>query len=100
MAPTVPTSETADAAARACTLDPSDREARLREWQSLRADALVCESQSEAGSVSVFKANGDVRRRIDALIRAENDCCSHLRYDVAECEGRITIEITSSPESE
>ncbi len=77
-----------------CTLDPSNREARLREWQSLRSDALISESHSEAGSVSVFKADADVKRRIDALIRAENDCCSHLRFNVTEDDTRITVEVT------
>jgi hypothetical protein len=79
-----------------CTLDPTNREARLREWQSLRSDALISESHSEAGSVSVFKAGDEVRRRLDALIRAENDCCSHLRFNVREDDLRITVAVTSS----
>ena len=77
-----------------CTLDPTNLDARLREWQSLRGDALISESHSDAGSVSVFKADADVRRRIDALIRAENDCCSHLRFNVTEDDARITVEVT------
>ena len=77
-----------------CTLDPTNRDARLREWQSLRSDALISESHSEAGSVSVFKSDDEVRRRLDALIRAENDCCSHLRFHVREDDTRIVVEVS------
>ena len=82
-----------------CTLDPSDRETRLREWQALRTDALISESQSEAGSIAVFDARADVRRRIDALIQAEHDCCSHLRFKVAEDGEQIRVEVTASAEA-
>ena len=100
MASTVPTSSpTTNAAGPACTLDATKRDGRLYEWQSLRSDALISESHSEVGSVSIFKATGDVRRRIDALIQAENDCCSHLRYNVNEDDARITVEVTSSARS-
>ena len=80
-----------------CTLDHADREARLREWQALRAEALISESHSAGGSVAVFDARPDVRRRLDALIQAENGCCSFLRFAVAEEGERITVEVTSSP---
>lgn len=99
MASTVRASETTVAARTACTLDPANREARLREWQSLRSNAMISESHSEAGSVSVFRADADVDRRIDALIHAENDCCSHLRYKVTRDDEQIAIEITSSAEA-
>ena len=82
----------------ACTLDTTDREERLREWQSLRSDALISESHSTGGSVSVFKASADVKRRIEALIKAENDCCSHLRFNLREGDGHITVEVTSAAE--
>ena len=78
----------------ACTLHPADREARLREWQSLRSDALISESHSTAGSVAVFRATTDVKRRLAALIDAENDCCSHLRFELTEDGGRIAVEVT------
>jgi hypothetical protein len=99
MASTAQTPDTSDPGAAACTLDATDREARLREWQSLRTDALVSESHSDAGSVSVFRADADVKQRIDALIQAEHDCCSHLRFNVTQGEAGITVEVTSSPEA-
>ena len=77
-----------------CTLDTTNLDARLREWQSLRSDALISESHSETGSVSVFKVDDEVKRRLDALIRAENDCCSHLRFHVREDDARIVVEVS------
>jgi hypothetical protein len=99
MASTVPTRDTAASSGPACTLDSRDREARLAEWQSLRTQALISEYHSEAGSVSVFRADADVRRRIDALIQAEHDCCSHLWFKVTETDERITVEVTSPAEA-
>jgi hypothetical protein len=81
-------------ASTACTLDTTTREARLREWQSLRKDALISETHSTGGSASVFKASADVKRRIEALIEAENDCCSHLRFNLTEDDESITVEVT------
>jgi hypothetical protein len=100
MASTVQTSGTTDPAAAVCTLDTASREARLREWQSLRGDALVSESNSTGGSVSIFKASPGVKRRIEALIQAENDCCSHLRFKLTEDGGRLTVEVTSAAEAD
>ncbi len=79
-----------------CTLDTRDREARLREWQSLRSDALVSERHSTGGSVSVFKASGHVKQRIETLIQAENDCCSHLQFELTEADGCIAVKVTSA----
>ena len=78
-----------------CTLDMTDREARLGEWRSLRDEALVSERHSAGGSVSVFENGVDVKRRIETLIDAENECCSHLRFSLSEDHGRITVEVTS-----
>lgn len=82
--------------ASTCTLDTRDREARLREWQSLRSDALVSENHSTGGSVSVFKASADVKQRIETLIQAENDCCSHLQFKLTEGDRGIAVEVTSA----
>ncbi|HEX8075487.1 MAG TPA: hypothetical protein VF545_10950 [Thermoleophilaceae bacterium] len=100
MASTVATSRPTNAAGPACTLDATKREARLHEWQSLRSKALISEGHSEVGSVSIFKADADVKRRMDALIQAENDCCSHLRYNVTEDDARITVVVTSRVEAD
>jgi hypothetical protein len=49
--------------------------------------------------VSVFRANPDVKQRIDALIQAEHDCCSHLRFNVSQDDAEITVEVTSHPQA-
>ena len=87
-------------AAPACALDRPDRDARLREWQSLRDHALVSESHTAAGSISVFRDDADVARRLEALIDAEHDCCSHLRFEVRHEAERITVAVTSSSEQQ
>ena len=79
-----------------CTLDVTDREARMREWRSLRGEALISERHSTDGSVSVFENGARVKRRLEALIEAENDCCSHLRFSLSEDDERIAVEITSA----
>jgi hypothetical protein len=78
-----------------CTLNDVDRESREREWLALRKEALISESHTDAGSVSVFEARPNVKYRIEALIEAEHDCCSHLRFKISEDGERIAVEVTS-----
>lgn len=79
-----------------CSLDPADRDARVREWQSLRDDALISERPTEAGALVTFARNDEVMCRLEALIEAEGACCSFLHFELTDAGERIHVEVTSS----
>ena len=82
--------------ARACSLDAAERTERLGEWEALRTDALLSEHLNGDTTVVVLKSSADVKRRLDALIDAEKDCCSFLRFHVTEQDEQITVQVTST----
>ena len=79
-----------------CTLETGARERRRSDWEALRGDALISESHNESGSVSVFANTPEVRRRLEALIAAEADCCSFLRFVVMEENDRLVVDVSAS----
>ena len=94
MASTTPSTPTT--AVRACSLDATERTERLREWEALRTDALIDEHATGDTTIVVLKRSADVKRRLDALIDAEKDCCSFLRFHVTEQDEQITVEVTAA----
>lgn len=71
----------------------------MREWLSLRDDALISEDTTAERTVAVFKRSDEVMSRLEALIDAEKDCCSFLRFKVTAEDGRITVEIRGSTDT-
>jgi hypothetical protein len=94
MASTTPSTKTT--AARSCSLGATERTDRLRDWEALRTDALIGEHVTGDTMVVVLERSADVTRRLQALIDAEKDCCSFLRFHVTEEDEQITVEITST----
>ncbi len=79
-----------------CSLDAAARTARLREWEALRSDALISEETTESGAVVVLQRSPETKRGLQALIEAEKDCCSFLRFRVSERDGQVIVEVTSA----
>lgn len=100
MESTTPSPTTTDGRTSGCSLGPADRDTRLREWQSLRNDALICEDANPERTVAVFTRSDDVMSRLQALIDAEKGCCSFLRFKVTEEGENITVVITSATEGD
>ena len=94
MASTAPS--TPATTARACSLDAAARTDRMHEWEALRTDALISERVTEDAAVVVLERSADVKRRLDALIEAERDCCSFLRFHVTEEDEQIVVRVTST----
>jgi hypothetical protein len=90
------TASTPTAPARCCSLGSAERTERLRDWEALRADALISEHLTGDTTVVVLERSADVTRRLQALIEAEKECCSFLRLHVTEDADRITVQITST----
>jgi hypothetical protein len=74
----------------ACTLSAADLSARLGEMKRLGQDALL--SVDGAGTLR-FRADGDTRARLEAIVAAEAECCPFLDMGLREEAGAIVLEI-------
>jgi hypothetical protein len=83
----------------ACSLTATELPARLAEITRLGRDALT-DVLHEPGRAELRFAAGDgARDRIDAIVRAEAQCCAFLNMDVREEPGLVVLSITAPPEA-
>ena len=74
----------------ACSLSATDLSARLAEMKRLGQDALL--SVDGAGTLR-FRADGDTKARLEAIVAAEAECCPFLDMDLREEAGALVLEI-------
>lgn len=75
----------------ACSLDAAALEGRLAEIGALGREALV---GAERGRLR-FRRGGDIRARLDAIVRAESECCSFLTLTVADAGDELVLTIAA-----
>lgn len=76
----------------ACSLSATDLSARLAEMKRLRQDALL--SVDGAGTLR-FRANGDTRARLEAIVAAEAECCPFLDLNLREEANELLLTIAA-----
>ncbi len=81
----------------ACTLTAVDQKTRLEEWRALRRDGLIDETREGLEWTSQWRADEDVRTRLEALIAAEEACCSFLTFEVDDAGGVIRLRTLFPP---
>jgi hypothetical protein len=79
----------------ACSLGAAGLPQRLAQMGSIGRDALL--SVSPEGLMR-FRNDETTRGRLEAIIAAESQCCSFLRFDLAERSGELVLSI-SAPEA-
>ena len=77
----------------ACSLTASQLPARLAEIAALGAAALIDADHEGDRAELRFTAGADVRRRVDAIVAAESQCCAFLDMCVTEAPGAIVLTI-------
>jgi hypothetical protein len=83
----------------ACSLSATELPARLAEITTLGRDALI-DVLHEPGHAELRFAGGDgARDRIEAIVRAEAQCCAFLNMDVREESGLVVLSITAPPDA-
>jgi hypothetical protein len=81
----------------ACSLTATELPARLAEITTLGRDALI-DALHEPGHAELRFAAGDgARDRIEAIVRAEAQCCAFLNMDIRDEPGLVVLSITAPP---
>jgi hypothetical protein len=76
----------------ACSLSAEELPARLAEMASLGADAL---RGVDDGGVLGFRNDEATRARLEAIVRAESECCSFLSFDLRENRDQLELRINA-----
>ena len=78
----------------ACSLSGDELPERLAELSAIGMEALL--SVRPDGALS-FRADAATRASLEAVIAAESQCCSFLKFDLRERAGELVLTI-SAPE--
>ncbi len=87
-------------AACQCTLDPEHILARVGEWVALARDHLHSRAVGDGEVTGVYERREDVRARLEALIQAEQECCSFLEFALDEQGDHIRVTVAYPPGAE
>ena len=79
----------------ACALDPTSLRERLAELGSIGTAALL----SRRGRELRFRADPDVRDRLEAAIAAEAKCCPFLELSLTQAGETLVLRIDAAPEA-
>ena len=79
----------------ACSLDPSDLRRRLAEITAIGAESLIARDTEGERHLLRFRKSADARRRLEAIIEAEADCCSFLDLSLREQEDALVLSIAA-----
>jgi hypothetical protein len=81
----------------ACSLSATELPGRLREMAVLGADALVDAGTEQRGTRAWlrFAAADGIRRRVEAIVAAESQCCPFLTMRVGDEPGAVVLTIAA-----
>ena len=84
----------------ACSLGAEDLEVRLAQIQEIGSDALL--GQESVGNVHRlrFRADADVRARLESVVAAEAACCPFLDIGLESDGGELVLSIAAPPGAE
>jgi hypothetical protein len=80
----------------ACTLDENEQRERLAEWKLLLAHA-ASRDDVPGGFRFVFRPAAEFAERVRRLSAAEHDCCSFLRFEVAQVGDAVVLTVETEP---
>jgi hypothetical protein len=79
----------------ACTLSAMDLRARGEELRALGADGLLDATDEEGRAVLHFRPDASVRKRVEAVVAAESECCAFLDFRVEHGEEATVLTISA-----
>ena len=82
----------------ACTLEATDRPARVDEWRALIAHAEH-QTQIEGGYRVDFAPGSVTVASVSDLAEREMGCCAFFSFTVGEHDGRVTLDVVAPEEA-
>lgn len=76
-----------------CSLGASDLQQRLNEIAEIGADSLIERSADGDRRLLRFRSTEETRRRLEAIVAAEADCCSFLNLSLEDRDGVLVLSI-------
>ena len=79
----------------ACTLSATDLRARSEQLRALGGDGLLHASEAEGRAVLRFRPDTSVRKRVEAVVAAESECCAFLDFQLEHGEDATVLTISA-----
>ena len=77
----------------ACTLTAEEMPHRLAEMTALGRGSLLAVDADGAAYVLRFRPGAETRRRLEAIVAAESQCCSFLDFELSEQPDALALTI-------
>jgi hypothetical protein len=79
----------------ACSLKDGDLKDRLEQIKAIGTDALLSHKHVQGAHCLRFRAEPDIRQRLEAIVAAEGECCSFLALELEEDSEELTLSIAA-----
>lgn len=79
----------------ACTLSATDLRARGAELRALGGDGLLELAEGPGRAVLRFRADPEIRRRVEAIVAAESQCCAFLDLRLEHADDATVLTISA-----
>ena len=80
----------------ACSLEGASLQQRLETIAELGADGLVAYGHTDGGHLLRFRRDPLIRERLEAIVKAEAECCSFLDLLLRDEDGELRLLIRST----
>lgn len=84
----------------ACSLSAAELPARLAEIAAVGEHSLMHAREENGRAVLRFRPGAETRRRLEAIVAAESECCSFLDISLSEDAAALTLEVAGPGEAE
>ncbi|HMJ95876.1 MAG TPA: hypothetical protein VK486_08485 [Thermoleophilaceae bacterium] len=79
----------------ACTLSAANLRARGEELRALGGDGLVDATEEAGRAVLRFRPEPSIRKRVEAAVAAESECCAFLDFELEAGEDATVLTISA-----
>lgn len=77
----------------ACSLDQNALKARMAAAAVVGRASLISREQVAGRHILRFRADPEIRARLEAIVSAEHECCPFLGISIAERGSELVLEI-------
>jgi hypothetical protein len=75
-----------------CTLGSTGWRTRRKAWAMVQAQ-LRSKERTDSGIRFIYPPNAGLSQELEALVRAERQCCSHLAWNLTKSRDELVLEV-------